>query len=326
MRQKQFEVEPKPFALVPIPKEKPNRKDATTHERFKNLTGQMELVFTVVSEYLFVGSGGYEFDPNAKGDRPDIWHTFYRRNGQICVPGTSIKGAIRSILEAISNSCLPQSRRGERVHETHQPCRSQNELCPACRLFGTTGLRGRVCFTDSIPMGDVKTLKVKISELWEPKRWTNARRFYENKTFQPLPNQRPERNFRFVEAVPKETRFQTTLEFENLSEAELGLLFFALGFEPRDDGCVYAFAPKLGGAKPRCFGNVQFQPKRLRLWKVDSIVALINPKEEKGEALINFIRLCLQACQQSDLLHKESWQAFVKAMQPKTESCPRGNY
>jgi len=28
----------------------------------------------------------------------------------------------------------------------------------------------------------------------------------------------------------------------------------------------YCFAPKIGGAKPRCFGSVQFNPVRLRLW------------------------------------------------------------
>jgi hypothetical protein len=101
-------AEPKPFVLIDIPSYSPERKPATTHEKFAGLTGRLELTFTVVSEYLFVGSGAYEFDPNARGDRPDVWYTFYRRNGQLCVPGTSIKGAIRAIVEAISNSCVSQ--------------------------------------------------------------------------------------------------------------------------------------------------------------------------------------------------------------------------
>jgi hypothetical protein len=54
--------------------------------------------------------------------------------------------------------------------------------------------------------------------------------------------------------------------FENLSEAELGLLFHALGWAVEGERVIIAFAPKIGGAKPRCFGSVQFNPVRLRLW------------------------------------------------------------
>jgi hypothetical protein len=111
-------AEPKPFVLIEIPSRAPERKPATTHEKFAGLTGRLELTFTVVSEYLFVGSGAYGFDPNARGDRPDVWYTFYRRNGQLCVPGTSIKGAIRAIVEAISNSCVSQRHPREKVRSS----------------------------------------------------------------------------------------------------------------------------------------------------------------------------------------------------------------
>lgn len=329
MRQRQ-QVEPKPFALVQIPSDAPQKSGATTFEKFKGLTGQMDLEFEVVSEFLFVGSGSYDFDPNAKGDRPDVWHTFYRRNGQVCVPGTSLKGSIRAILEAISNSCVSQVRRGERVDlRNHKRCEfrnvEQSQLCPACRLFGTTGLRGRVNFSDAVLTGNVSLAKVKIAELWEPRRSQNARRFYEVKAFQRLPNQRPEQNYRFVEAVPKGAKFQVTLHFENLTEAELGLIFHALGWTVKDKFGI-AFPPKIGGAKPRCFGAVNFKPKRLRLWQISDWASLLEPEVKEGDAITEFVQKCLQACQQSDLLHKPSWQDFVNKMKPKNEPCPRGNY
>ncbi|MCS7263686.1 MAG: RAMP superfamily CRISPR-associated protein [Armatimonadetes bacterium] len=329
--QGQNQPEPKPFVLVPIPKDEPQRSRAMTFEKFSGLTGQMELEFKVVSEFLFVGSGGYEFDPNSRADQPDVWHTFYRRNGQICVPGTSLKGSIRAIVEAISNSCVLQTRRGERVSSrSHQRCEfksvEQSQICPACRLFGTTGLRGRVNFSDAIPTGNAKLQVEKIHELWEPKKWTNARRFYELKNFQPSPNRRPERNYRFVEAVPKETCFVTTLNFENLSHAELGLLLYALGLEPKDGRYTHAFTPKLGGAKPRCFGAVKFEPKRAKLLRYDDWLAFLNPKILEGDELISFVQTCLQSCQNENLLHKDSWRTFVSGMKPKQEPCPRGNY
>lgn len=323
--------EPKPFALVPIPSEAPRRDRATTHEQFMGLTGQLELTFAVVSEYLFVGSGGYEFNLNAKRDQPDVWHTFYHCSEQVCVPATSLKGTIRSIVEAISNSCISQARRGEPVDGRHQRCEFKSpggsKLCPACRLFGATGLRGRAYFVDALPKDDVHLVRVKIAELWEPKRAVNARRFYEVKEFERLPNSCHERNHRFVEAAPKNTRFQTTLHFENLGEPELGLLFYALGWQPADDGFANAFTPKLGGAKPRCFGAVRFEPERLRLWRGRDWQAWFHPQVKQGDELTLFVRDCLMACRKSGiLLHESSWRRFVSKMQPSTGPCPRGVY
>ena len=331
MTGKGSEAEPKPFVLVDIPREEPHRKKATTHEKFKDLTGQLELEFTVVSEYLFVGSGGYDFDPQAKGDRPDVWHTFYRRDGQICIPGTSTKGAIRAIVEAISNSCVLQLRRGERTDPPHRRCElrdvGRDKLCPACRLFGTTGLRGRIHFGDAFPIGDVSVERVKIAELWPPKWYINARRFYAHKTFQHLPDQRPEKNFRFVEALRRNARFKVEMVFENIAPAELGLIFHALGWKPETRFFSHAFTPKLGGAKSRCFGAVRFEPKRLRLWKGNSWEALLSPETLESDALKQFIGDCLKECQRnSALFHRGSWERLVDGMQPQDEPCPRGNY
>jgi len=328
-------AEPKPFVLVDIPSAAPERKPATTHEKFSGLTGRLELTFTVVSEYLFVGSGAYEFDPHARGDRPDVWYTFYRRNGQICVPGTSIKGAIRTIVEAISNSCVSQIRRPrEQVRSNaHQLCRFKDEnspLCPACRLFGTTGYRGRVHFSDFLLQSPEKVEIVKIGELWEPKRVDpSKRRFYEQKKFEPVKDLRPQSGFRFVEAVPKGTKFQGILAFENLSEAELGLILRGLGWTTKDEAkekkVVIVFTPKIGGAKPRCFGSVKFSPVRLRLWG-GTIANLLVPPEIKGPEMLPFLFCCLQESREKGLLHSESWETLVQGFQPKGTSCPKELY
>jgi CRISPR/Cas system CSM-associated protein Csm3 (group 7 of RAMP superfamily) len=324
-------AEPKPFVLVDIPQQPPARQPVTTHEKFTGLTGRLELTFTVVSEYLFVGSGAYEFDPNHGNRRPDVWYTFYRRNGQVCVPGTSVKGAIRAIVEAISNSCVPQIRRPrERVNSSqHQPCRFRDErspLCPACRLFGTTGYRGRMHFTDFLPQGEIKPEVVKIGELWEPKRFDpTKRRFYERKNFQPLASPVPQQNFRFVEAVQKGTKFQGALLFENVSEGELGLLVHALGWQAEGERVIMSFAPKLGGTKPRCFGSVEFRPVKLRLWSGGG-KGLLNPQVVQGSEVLPLISRYLQACQESQLCHKQSWTTMKQGFQPKDEQCPREVY
>ena len=323
-------AEPKPFVLVEIPKEAPDPRPVATHEKFAGLTGRLELSFTVVSEYLFVGSGSYEFDPNHRNQRPDVWYTFYPRNGQLCVPGTSLKGAIRAIVEAISNSCVSQRHRRENLRSSHhQPCRFRDigsRLCPACRLFGTTGYRGRVHFTDFLPQGEIKPEIVKIGELWEPKRYDpTKRRFYERKTFQPVGSLAPQQGFRFVEAVQKDSKFHGALLFENLSEAELGLLLHALGWEPEANGYRTAFTPKLGGAKPRCFGSVEFRPVRLRLWS-GGVKGLLAPREVQGKDLLPLLSRYLQVCRDSRLLHEPSCAALKEGLKPKSERCPREVY
>jgi len=329
-------AEPKPFVLVDIPKEEPDRRPVATHEKFAGLTGRLELVLKVVSEHLFVGSGAYEFDPNHGNRRPDVWYTFYRRNGQLCVPGTSLKGAIRAIVEAISNSCVSQSRVHERrliqLDKTHTPseCKAPHSLCPACRLFGVTGFRGRAHFTDAFPEGSVRTIIVKIPELrhHDPKRirrLDRARRFYEQRRFEPFTDSRPEKGKWFIEAIHMETTFHTALVFENLAPQELGLLMHALGWEPEANGYRTAFTPKLGGAKPRCFGSVEFRPVRLRLWS-GGVKGLLAPQEVQGKDMLPRLSQYLQACRDRKLLHVPSWDALKEGFQPKDERCPREVY
>jgi hypothetical protein len=174
-----------------------------------------------------------------------------------------------------------------------------------------------VHFSDFLPNGEVRSQIVKIGELWEPKRYDSTkRRFYESKSFQPTGDSRPQSGFRFVEAVRKETKFQGILMFENLSEAELGLLFHALGWAVEGERVIIAFAPKVGGAKPRCFGSVQFNPVRLRLWG-GNLGGLLTPQIATGKEVLPFLSRCLQECRGSRLLHSESWEALRHGFQPK---------
>lgn len=324
-------AEPKPFVWVPIPSEGPQRREPTTHERFVGLTGVLEFTLTVNSAYLFVGSGAYEFDPNAHGDRPDVWYTFYRRNGQLCIPGTSLKGAIRSIVEAITNSCVSQYKRGEEIPLSHQRCSyrpgKQENLCPACRLFGVAGLRGRVHFADAIPVGRIETEIIKIGELWEPSRQEEQnRKFYQAKRYAELSDKRPQTGYRFVEAVKREASFQCRMYFENVAEAELGLLFFALGCEKDEEKVVIGFTPKIGGAKPRCLGAVVFGKPKVVLRGGSTLKDFLHARSLTGDGAIRFLQQCMQKCQESGLIHKSSWEKFRSEMRDRDEFCPKGMY
>ena len=292
----------------------------------------MELEIEVLSDYLYVGSGNIDLFP-LQG-KEQARYTFARCNGQLVIPGTGIKGAVRSVVEAISNSCVLQAHYKEKVPRSHRACRGvkqgqerRAELCPACRLFGTTGYRGRVYFSDAVPVGDVQTETIKIADLWPPKM-DKGRKFYQTKEFQPQQDMRPQKNYRFIEVVPKGTRFKATLFFDNATTAEMGLLVRALGLtvHPEKEGSVdYAFPIKIGGAKPRCLGSVYFRPKRIQTLPTsggDLFQALLTGGGSQG-----IKAQLLKWLADTTLLDQQAWEEFREKAKPQTDAlCPKEAY
>ncbi|MGQ9654827.1 MAG: RAMP superfamily CRISPR-associated protein [Thermodesulfobacteriota bacterium] len=330
MAKREAPKEGKPFFWVSLDKNRaPQKEKPPAHERFGprvgDWNGRLELEVEVVSEYLYVGSGEFGlFNLNGK---EQAYYVFARHNGRLVIPGTGIKGAVRSIVEAISNSCIRQSAKGKRAPGSYRACDDEHRLCPACRLFGTTGYRGRVHFSDAIPVGEVKTSKIKVADLWPP-RQTRGRKFYQTKEFQPL-DQRPEKSHRFLEVVPKGSRFSSSFYFENVSSAEMGLVMRALGLDlsPQDPSkAVRAFPVKLGGAKPRCLGAVYLHPGKLYLIPSGPglFSALLSggaqsPPEQIRQHLVTWLK-------DSALLDQEAWQVFLKEAKRKGELCPAEVY
>ncbi len=323
-------IEPKPFFWIDIEKENPPKKARPTlHQRFEALSGRMTLEIEVISEYLYVGSGLLELD-----EKERAYYTFARRNRQLVIPATGIKGAVRSVVEMISNSCVSQTTQKERgrLPYSHSRCQKvargeevRAGLCPACRLFGTTGYRGRVHFVDAIPVGEASTEIVKISDLWPP-RQSKSRKFYQSKTFE-RQDDRPEKNHRFLEVVPNKTCFTTTLFFENVSLAEMGLLVRAIGLEcivERKDEVVCAFPIKLGGAKPRCLGAVFFHPKNIRLIS-NAAEGLFQALSEGGRSSSVQATL-LEWLKDKTMLDGKAWERFSQEARVKAEPCPKELY
>lgn len=323
------EAEPKPFHWISL-KTSTRREAPTFHNSFRQLSGRLELEIEVVSDYLYVGSGAILLD-SQKG----AYYAFARRDEQLIIPGAGIKGSVRSIVEAISNSCVRQSARREQrdLKAHHRACaevkhgqETSTRLCPACRLFGTTGYRGRIHFADAIPVEQVRPQITKIADLWPPRQF-KGRKFYEVKTFRVLENQRPERNHRFLEAVPKGVRFATTLRFENTDAPEMGLMLRALGLDRRPEqpeNVGYAFPIKIGGAKPRCLGAVRFHPQRIALVS-NTAERLFRALAQGGETRLLQPTL-LEWIQNETLLDQEAWRQFRQQAKQQQGPCPKDLY
>jgi len=304
-------LEEKPFVYVPVSKKEPDKKKFISHEIQIGLTGKIDFDLEVVSDYLFVGSGGYDFH----GDM--VFYSFFQTKGNLAIPGTSLKGSIRAAAEAISNSCVSQVAGKDKnlISKTHNKCTSEKELCPVCGIFGMTGYGGRISFSDANPLGKIKSYIVKIEELFEPKivrtneDGKGKRKFYGNWRFNPINNLNPEKNHRFVEAVSKGTHFKSTLSFNNLLEEELSLILHAMGVNQD-------YRIKVGGAKPRCFGMVKFTVLGGSLYKN----SIENPTKITQESIKDLMK-------NKKLIDTELLKSLSEQLKPREDkTCPKGVY
>jgi CRISPR/Cas system CSM-associated protein Csm3 (group 7 of RAMP superfamily) len=230
------------------------------------------LSLRVVSAYLHVGSGQL-----GMREKRAYWR-FARAGDRILLPGSGVKGAVRALAEALSRSCMPYG--AER--EDPRPCgpiprgASKIPLCPACRLFGATGYRGRVLFEDALPEGEVQTEIIPLPPARSPRR-SEGRKLYPRRDFRPPA---PGSRIRWVEAVPQGTRFRLRLLAENVDGAELGLLLRALGLEVRAGKLEAVLAIPMGGGKPLGLGSVKAEEVRVEEWDPRALIwRAVDPAE-----------------------------------------------
>lgn len=221
------------YSLEVIPRRPWPRAGGSDHDRVGGYTGRMVVQIEALSP-IHVGSGDYEVDGWG------IYVPFARKNGQVAIPGTSIKGAVRTYAEALSPSC-----EGGRC--------TGSELCIGCQIFGARGLQGRVAFGDAEAAGNVNTRPYQMTARWSG-GFPGGRRFYRHG--RPGPTELPGGRER-VEVVPAGTKFESEVFIHGLTEPELGLLLLAMGLGP--DG--YRFDLKLGGGKNRGLGSVRFSAR-----------------------------------------------------------------
>jgi len=241
----------------------PDRRSIPGHEQWKSdrWTGSLTLQLTTPPGQ-FVSPGTGRLVLTEKDGASIVAQEVARSGGTPVIPGSGIKGAVRTVYELLSCSCNP----------FQSECSPEN-ACEACSLFGLSGWSGRVTFTDARPIGDVELSVEKVPVPWEPKAELTPGDFrvYD---LGPTLMRDPDRPGKkpAPEVVAREVlrgAFATRLLFWNVSEEELGRLLLALGvapdFEPR-------FLLRLGGVKYHGRGGVAVRPIAL---------ILVKPKAEQ---------------------------------------------
>ncbi|MCA1592684.1 MAG: RAMP superfamily CRISPR-associated protein, partial [Acidobacteria bacterium] len=246
---------PKPYGFVPISDKNMRQERPAGHDSYKDKlrTGSINGTLVALSP-LHIASGGIELT----GTQPSLVKAHFRRNERPTIPGSSLKGAIRSIVEAISNppSCLRVTQaRPDSLPRNIRRCSKADSLCVACRMFGAMGYLGQVRFSDAV-LSHGNTEIALLPSLFAPPLRARERVYLERgrvkgrKFYMHGQDGKTARGNVPVEVCPAGSRFPLHVDFENLDEAQLALLLVALG-----QG-MPGLKPKLGGVKPACCGSV----------------------------------------------------------------------
>ena len=247
---------------------------------------------------VFVGTGSYALGEDAGFPREKVIRPFYRVGSVPTIPGSSLKGVTRSIAEAVSPSCVtvtrvapPKLPKGVDLAQSRRSRCTATNACPACSIFGRMSQLGKARFGDARLVGGGKTQLFRLAPLFAPRAYRKrtppdyldeagkfkGRKFYYHS--RPVEDERQPP----VEVIPPGRKVQGQVDFENLTPAELGLLFFALGM----DGSI---ALKLGGGKPLGLGSLRVVGAELTLRGAGHY---LQPEAEgrlySGQALAEFV-------------------------------------
>lgn len=174
------------YRFVPLPPavRQAARPDAVWHERRKDtFAGELRVTLRA-AQAVHVGSGHKRMDDGK------VLRAAVRVGGGPGIPGSSLKGVLRSRYEAITRSCVPLappfdkdipirssttdarkatlSSRARGADYLDVRCSPPRRLCAACALFGCMSLRGRVAVHDFACAGDVAFASEPIHEQFGP--------------------------------------------------------------------------------------------------------------------------------------------------------------
>jgi CRISPR/Cas system CMR subunit Cmr6 (Cas7 group RAMP superfamily) len=257
--------EPKPFGKLGFVKEK-SLGDIIGHNEFSNTyTGTLTCTLAALTP-LHVGSGIYDI----QGDR--IIRGLVTAGGKVIIPGTSIKGVVRSIAEAISPSCVRILNSKTKVERNLsvpalsrcadiKPRDRKAKLCVSCSMFGALGYQGRIGFDDaSLIRGGVSVHSIQSP--YPPNergsRYKDAKGLFDGRKFyyhgEPVDSETGEP----YQVIREDSEFRFLMNFESLTPEELCLVLAAMGIL---DNIVI----KMGGGKQAMLGSVEIFVDKLEM-------------------------------------------------------------
>jgi RAMP superfamily len=228
------------------------------HDRWNPelLTGSLRLILEI-PEDQFVSPSTGRLTLTSKGGEEVVAQEAARAAGTPVIPGSGIKGAVRTLYELLSFSCDPFSR----------SCRADS-CCDACSLFGVPGRSGRAGFDDARPTGP-DAVRVEVREVpipYPPQKPEGEISLYDLQEATVLDKDREV----YVPRTRELSRevfvgtFETRMTFWNATQEELGRVLLSMGIGADE---ATRFFLRLGGVKYDGKGAARVRPSVLVLAK-----------------------------------------------------------
>ncbi len=324
---------PKPYELVAFPTQPPKLEHPIGHDKFRadRLHGTIHLILKVKTA-VHVSTGIVALGEDVK-QRVPLIKTMIQGNSQtLMIPGSSLKGVVRSAYEAITNSTLAVvTKRYERDMPPERfPCRDKKRLCPASRVFGALDWQGLVQFADA-KCEKAESVTGFMPSLYRPRPDQRKAYFISGKA--------AGRKFYYhavkavsggdrgipVQQAGTEYTFSTQIHFKNLSAAELGTLLIVLG---QDD--KHPMALKVGGGKPIGMGSMTVTIQEIeRVQNLrDRYTSYQSPEADRltEAALQKFIADVIKAAHKDLVLSPQLQQLADILKWPTDRTAPEGMY
>jgi len=257
----------------------PERHSPTSHYKFENdsKSGKIEcqiaaetLIFIPMSESDESAKQNFSTHKNEYGSPED---------GAYFIPGSSLKGLLRSLIEVVGNGCYSkfdgkykQAYYVDKIPPAFKPCHKHSSLCIGCRLFGFIGdkvHKGHVQISDAEFIAGEEYGKFILHSIGGPnprhdafylspdKGEISGRKFYYHSTRQ-LSGKESDFNAPVIYPLKSGATFSFSIHFDNLSQFELDILLYALVLEE-------AMRHKIGYAKPLGLGSIKIEISELIL-------------------------------------------------------------
>jgi len=330
----------KPYSFVPLP-ERAARGPCAGHHLFApgTETGSLECRLVLLRP-VQVAAGLLDLIRGPRGEEQmaALPAGVLRAGRRVYVlPGSSLKGALRSLAEAVSWSCVGVVSNRVRGHipEELRRCTRLEQLCPACRLFGTSGAgrqsyMGSVHVTDAELPAEGRVVVVRTPLLWVPARGgrlpglylqgrrVRGRKFYYHGRVAAGPDVRV--------VLPEGESLPAAVYFDNLSPGLLGVLLAAMGLHP-----AHGFPIQLGGGKPVGMGSLEVRPVAAVLRGAVAAGGRLGAGERRltGGELRRWVAERCRAAEEEELLYREGLERLAAILAPRgleTRPMPSGPY
>ncbi len=286
----------------------PRRSEPIWHHQLTRRNGQ-QLYSGHLDVEIIAETPIFICDPkNPPRDSQHLAHSTRNSAGKYIIPGTSLKGMLRSVVETAGNGCLTlfdgkyewdkttqkfKVNYEKKVPDEFKHCEHNTHLCIACRIFGMLSPQGSDVFLGKVNIGDAvaEAQNVKLHQpiyidgLMGPKPHHTAfyldkatthiagRKFYFHH-LEPHTMPDPTPRNRYIQPLDKDTQFRFRLDFTALEADELGALLFAIALEKQ-------MRHKIGYGKPLGLGSVYLEPVQMTL--IDYAARYTSPGRGKTE-------------------------------------------